>query len=264
MISQTLNGFGIAVTRPLDQAKKLTERIENAGGTAISFPMIAIAPLSDYTMFNQTIARLDQYDWAIFISSNAVQNGMPRVKDLWPVLPTSLSFAAIGPVTANELNAFGVEKVLTPQERFDSESLLALPEMQAMQGKKVMIFRGVGGREILAETLKSRGAEVTFAECYQRVNPQTSCEYLQVLWQKQQCHAVVVTSSEAMQHLLAMAFAETDAMADQDVWIRHVQLCVNHARIAEYAQSLGLNVSVALSPGDEAMFACIEKALNPS
>jgi uroporphyrinogen-III synthase len=264
MANKTLSGFGIAITRPIDQAKKLTERIENAGGTAISFPMIAIASLSDYATFNQTITTLDQYDWAIFISSNAVQNGLPRVKDLWPGLPTSLSFAAIGPVTANELNAFGVKKVLTPQERFDSESLLALPEMQAMQGKKVMIFRGVGGREILAETLKSRGAEVVFAECYQRVNPQKSCQKLQVLWQKQQCHAIVVTSSEAMQHLLAMAFADQDAMANQDIWIRHVQICVNHARIAEQAQSFGLKMSVAASPGDEAMFACIEKALNPS
>jgi uroporphyrinogen-III synthase len=161
-------------------------------------------------------------------------------------IPSHLKFAAIGPVTAQELKQFGVTEVLIPQNRFDSESLLALPEMHDMKYKKVMIVRGVGGREVLAETLKMRGAEVTLAECYRRINPQTNANLLDEAWQNKQLHAIVVTSSEAMRHLLDLA---SDAG-----WLKQVTICVNHARIAELPLDLGLKIQVAESAGDEAMF----------
>ena len=142
----TLKGMGIAVSRPVAQATKLNALIRENDGEAISFPLIDIVPLQDYSVFDNTIKALETTDLAIFISSNAVQNGMPRVLTQFGKLPTGLKFAAIGPVTASELMQMGAQQVLIPKNRFDSESLLSLPEMQAMQGKKVMIFRGVGGR----------------------------------------------------------------------------------------------------------------------
>jgi uroporphyrinogen-III synthase len=243
MSEPTLAGIGIAITRPSDQAKKLTQLIEAAGGHVIPFPLIEIAPLDDYKKFESVIADVAAYDWIIFISSNAVQNGMPRL--LKHKLPNTLKFAAIGPVTAKELQAFGIRKALIPEGRFDSESLLSLPPMLDMQGKKVMIVRGVGGREVLADTLKSRGANVTFAECYQRINPQQNVDALTTAWSKQQLQAIVVTSSEAMRHLLDLASNEK--------WLKQVTLCVNHTRIAEQPIQLGLKVKIAEAPGDEAM-----------
>ncbi len=253
-----LKGIGIAITRPMAQATKLGALIRENEGTPISFPLIDIVPLQDYSVFDSTIQALETCDWAIFISSNAVQNGMPRVLAQFHELPQELEFAAIGPVTACELMQMDVPRVLIPKNRFDSESLLSLPEMQAMQGKKVMIFRGIGGREVLADTLKTRGAEVTFAECYQRINPQSDCLLLEQLWQNKQCHAIVVTSSEAMRHLLEM----TNNGSDE--WIRNMQIFVNHARIAEDAPTIGLHVTVANAPGDEAMLACLQLALSES
>lgn len=243
MTSKPLNGIGIAITRPVDQAKKLSALIEQAGGAPIIFPLIEITALQDYSQFDAVISDIQTYDWAIFISSNAVQNGMPRIAKNG--IPPNLKFAAIGPVTAAELQSFGVANVTIPQGRFDSESLLALPEMQAMQGKKVMIVRGIGGREVLADTLKTRGAEITFAECYQRINPQTNCDLLAQLWRDKKLHGIVVTSSEAMRHLLDLA-------GDAD-WLRKVTLFINHARIAELPQQMSLKVKVADAPGDEAM-----------
>ncbi len=117
-----------------------------------------------------------------------------------------------------------------------------------------MIFRGVGGREVLADTLKSRGADVSFAECYKRINPQKDLSVLTSLSQKEALDAIVVTSSEAMRHLLAMA--------NHQAWLKNVKLCVNHARIAEELNQLGLNAYVAIAPGDEAMLACLIQALN--
>ncbi|MFA6178326.1 MAG: uroporphyrinogen-III synthase [Candidatus Methylopumilus sp.] len=255
-----LNGYGIAITRPEGQADKLTKLVSAAGGQPFAFPLIAIAPLADYSAFDKQLADLAKDDWAIFISSNAVQNAMPRL--LQPgllqhgTIPANLRFAAIGPVTAAELAAFGVSHVLTPQTRFDSEALLALSEMQDVKNKRFVIFRGVGGREVLADTLKARGAIVRFAECYRRVNPQTDTRGLATMWQNKQLHALVVTSSEAMRHLLALAANDGDAE-----WMKQVTICVNHARIAEEASEHGLNIAVADAPGDEAMLQCLIGAL---
>lgn len=250
-----LKGFGIAVTRPVDQAQRLCTAIEQQGGAAILFPLIAIAPLEDYREFEQSIANLESAAWAIFISTNAVDNAMPRIIKKFGNVPENLKFAAIGHQTAKQLGSYGVHNVLTPHTRFDSETLLALAEMHDVADQTVMIFRGVGGREVLADTLKARGAQIIFAESYRRINPQTNCAELDQLWRKQQLHAIVVTSSEAMRHVLQMTHNGSDE------WIRNIHICVNHARIAEEPKALGLQVHIADAPGDEAMLTCLQQAL---
>ncbi len=246
-INKPLQNLGIAITRPVDQAKKLSALITEAGGTPILFPLIEITALSDYSQFETVIKDIAEYDWAIFISSNAVQHAIPRLLKLG--IPSNLQFAAIGPVTAGELKAFGAEKVLVPKDKFDSESLLALPELNKVDGKKILLVRGVGGRDVLAETLRQRGAQVTFAECYRRINPQTNCDLLTQLYSKNRLHCIVITSSEAMRHLL-------DLTGDSE-WLKNITLFVNHARIAEVPLQLGLKVAVASAPGDEAMLALV-------
>jgi len=256
MQTQSLKGFTIAVTRPVDQAKKLNTYITDLGGQVIDFPLISIVPLNDYAEFDAHIAQLDQYDWLIFISTNAVQNAMPRMLETWSNhLPSHLKFAAIGPVTAQTLNEFGVKDVLIPEGRFDSEALLSLAPMRDMRGKKVMIVRGVGGREILANKLKSRGASITFAQCYQRINPQQDCQPIQ----NNLCHALVVTSSEAMRYLLALANIKP---SERNHWLSKFKICVNHQRIADEAQAYRLQVNVADAPGDEDMLRCLQYALH--
>ena len=248
---QFLQNLHIAVTRPVEQAQSLCKAIEQHGGIAIEFPLIAVSALDDYQRFEQQITQLPDTDWAIFISTNAVDFAMPRVLKKYDQLPEQLKFAAIGHQTANALSQYGINKVLIPQGRYDSETLLALPEMQHVSGKTIAIFRGVGGRELMAETLKARGAHVYFAECYHRVNPQKNTALLNDQWQQNKLDAVIVTSSEAMRYLLQMAANET--------WLQHVTLCVNHERIAEVPRQLGLKVLVAEAPGDEAMLQCLSK-----
>jgi len=246
-----LQNLHIAVTRPVDQAQSLCRAIEEHGGVAIEFPLIAVSALENYQLFEQQITQLANTDWAIFISSNAVDFAMPHVLKKYSQLPDQLKFAAIGQQTAHALSQYGVNKVLIPQGRYDSETLLALPEMQNVTSSTIAIFRGIGGRELMAETLKSRGAHVYFAESYQRVNPQKTTELLNSQWQQKKLDAVIVTSSEAMRYLLQMAAGET--------WLQHVTLCVNHERIAEQPRQLGLKVLVAEAPGDEAMLQCLSK-----
>lgn len=248
-----LTGRHIAITRPAGQASRLTRMIEAAGGKAISFPLLEIAPLQDYSAFEQLLDDVATQDWLIFISSNAVQHAMPRLRAKFTQWPAKLRCAAIGPVTAAELRQYGVTDILQPAQRFDSEALLALPEMQSVQGQRVMIVRGIGGRELIADTLRSRGAEVRFAECYRRINPQTDAGKLQRLWHNGQLDTIVVTSSEAMRHLLAMT---GNGSAE---WLRNIRICVNHARIAELPSRLGLHMQITTAPGDEAMLQCLSE-----
>ena len=248
---QLLHNLHIAVTRPVDQAQSLCDSIRRHGGFATSFPLIAVSALQDYQTFDQQITQLESTDWAIFISSNAVDFAMPRVLKKYSKLPESLKFAAIGHQTAKALASYGVNKVLTPHTRFDSETLLALAEMQNVTGKSIAIFRGIGGRELMAETLKTRSANVYFAESYRRVNPQKNTDLLDAQWKHNKLDAVIVTSSEAMRHLLEMA--------GNKEWLRHITLCVNHERIAELPRQLGLKVLVASAPGDEAMLHCLSQ-----
>jgi uroporphyrinogen-III synthase len=248
-----LSNRTIAITRPAGQAGKLSTLIETAGGKPLLFALISITALNNYDVFDKVTSNLKDYDWAIFISSNAVQNSLPRLSKQINLLPKTLKFAAIGPSTAAELNAFGIKNVLIPKDRFDSESLLSLAEMQNMTDQKVMIFRGVGGREVLAETLKARGAHVDFAESYQRINPQTSTKILDDQWNNKTLDALVITSSEAMRHLIDLA--------KNTAWLKQIKICVNHLRIAEEANNLGLNISVAETSGDEAMLKCLIKTL---
>ncbi|MSP86075.1 MAG: uroporphyrinogen-III synthase [Methylotenera sp.] len=254
MADGLLKGLHIAVTRPVDQALSICEAIEHHGGNAIPFPLIAISVLEDYHTFEQAIATLEYAHWAIFISTNAVDNALPRILKRAGKLPKNLKFAAIGPQTAKQLSRYNIHQVLSPLARFDSEALLALPEMHSVANQTIIIFRGLGGRDVLAKTLRSRGANVIFAECYRRTNPQTDTQALSRLWQQGQLDAVIVTSSEAMRNLVTLA--------EKSEWLQQITLCVNHARIAELPLQLGLKVLLADAPGDGAMINCLSQLVN--
>jgi uroporphyrinogen-III synthase len=254
MSDDLLKGLHVAVTRPVDQAESICEAIVHHGGNAILFPLIAISPLDDYHEFEYVIADLERTDWAIFISTNAVDNALPKILKKFGNVPENLKFAAIGHQTAKELSLYGVHQVLTPHTRFDSESLLALAEMHDVDNKNIVIFRGVGGRDVLADMLKSRGANVTFAECYRRINPQTDTQFLNSEWQQGHLNAVIVTSSEAMRNLLDIA--------GESEWLRNVTLCVNHTRIAELPKQFGFKVLVTEAPGDDAMIKCLSQLVD--
>ncbi|MEQ1766346.1 MAG: uroporphyrinogen-III synthase [Methylotenera sp.] len=253
MADDLLKDLHIAVTRPIDQAESICDAILLHGGKPTLFPLLAISPLQDYSAFEQSITLLEQADWALFISTNAVVNSLPRIIKKFGNVPANLKFAAIGHQTAKELALYGIHDVLTPHSRFDSESLLALAEMQDVANKTVFIFRGIGGRDVLADTLKLRGAHVIFAECYRRINPQTDVQALSSLWQQGQLDAVIVSSSEAMRNLLSLA--------RESEWLRHITLCVNHPRIAELPLQFGLHVLVTEAPGDAAMIKCLSQVV---
>src|SRR3954470_18257221 len=146
-----LAGRGIVVTRPAHQAERLAGLLREAGARPILFPVIEIADVEDPAPLNALIERLDDFDRAIFVSPNAVHKAMTLIAAR-RVLPGGLTYAAVGSGSVRELQKFRVTEVIAPA-RVDSEALLALPAMSDVAGKRMVVFRGNGGREALGEAL---------------------------------------------------------------------------------------------------------------
>ncbi|HEX6735664.1 MAG TPA: uroporphyrinogen-III synthase [Azonexus sp.] len=247
-----LAGRTIVVTRPLAQSGPLAEAIAAAGGTPLIFPLLEIAPAADPQPLAEAAARLADYAWAVFISPNAVDYALPTLLARGP-WPASLRPAAVGQGTVRTLAAHGVAGCIAPRERFDSEALLELPELAAEQvaGRRVAIFRGDGGRELLADTLRARGATVDCITCYRRFAPTGGCQPLLAAWRAGRLDALAVSSSEGLRYLLDLLDAEGREH------LSATPLFVPHARIAETARALGLSNIILSGAADAGILAAL-------
>jgi uroporphyrinogen-III synthase len=230
-----LAGRCIVVTRPRAQAAPLAAAIAAAGGEALLFPLLEIAPADDPAPLNVAASQLAAYSLAIFVSPNAVAHALPVLLagQGWPV---DLHPATVGPGTAKALAERGIPGCLLPQQRFDSEGLLALPEFAAerVAGRRIAIFRGDGGRELLADTLRARGASVDCITCYRRSGPAHGFTPLLDAWRLGRLDGIVVSSSEGLRYLV-------DGLPDAGrQFLAQTPVFVPHARIAEVAGTLGL------------------------
>lgn len=276
MQQQSLAGLSIVVTRPREQAMTLSQFITQAGGRVTLFPLLEINPVLDSQSLKAIIPRLQEFNLAIFISPNAVRFGMEAIltanKFLSPSqlnifqadagkivgegnvsvssehynsLPMSLKIATVGQGSVRALREYGVKNVIiSPEVRFDSEALLALPELKQVSDWRVVIFRGNGGRELLGDTLKARGAKaVEYVTCYQRNRPHQDATMLLAA----NPNAITVTSSEALGYLWDMLDDAAKKL------LATVPLFVPHARIADIAHEQGWSDVVLTGGGDDGL-----------
>lgn len=229
-----LTGVGVLVTRPREQASRLMQDLTRLGAHPVLFPALAILPPQDSVTLGAALANLGRYHLAIFISPTAALRGMAAARQAgrWP---PGLAVAAIGKGTAKTLREQGIQAVLEPQGGADSEHLLALPQLQRVAGTRIIIFRGEGGREMLAETLRQRGAQVDYAECYRRGPPQDADPApVLALFEAGAIQAVTAYSSETLDNLLAL-------LGDRGKeFLARTPLFVPHPRIAGHARDLGM------------------------
>lgn len=262
----------ILVTRPSHQAGGLANGIAAAGGVPVLYPLLEISPVADTAKLYAQVSQLGTYQLAIFISPNAVEYGVAAMRAVGfisgnvganlfvphPQNPRTLdensstnkfvpTFATVGLSSAQALRELGFDDILVPRERFDSEGLLALPELQAVAGWRVMIFRGEGGRELLGDTLKARGATVDYAACYQRSTP------VQATIDWQSLTAITVTSSEALSYLRQQI---SDAQLN-------IPLFVPHPRIAALARQQGWQQIYPTDSGDAGLLAGLNAWASP-
>jgi len=236
-----LRGRAILVTRPAHQAEPLARLIEDRGGDPVRFPALAIAPPSVPWVAKQALGRLASFDLAIFVSANAVDSGLALLGGPWP---QSVVAAAMGEGTAAALHRHGVGGVVVSAAGADSESLLCSDRLQNVRGRRVLILRGEGGRELLADELRRRGAMVEYAQCYRRVRPATDPAPLIARWQQGAIHAVTVMSGQTLDNLFTMLGPAGQAL------LRATPLFAPHSSIVARARSAGIGQAVVTAPGD--------------
>jgi uroporphyrinogen-III synthase len=253
MKTRLLAGKRIVVTRPREQAAGLAALIRDAGGEALLFPAIEIRALADPRKVGALLERLDEFELAIFVSRNAVVKALELARERRPgrAWPARLAVATVGGGSRRELERQGFSGVIAPGGEADSEALLALPELRAVDGKAVLIFRGEGGREFLGETLATRGARVEYAECYRRVRPDVDPAPLAAALERGEVDAVTVSSAEGLANLLKYF----DAVGRQR--LQRVALFVPHRRVAEAAAGLGMRAALVGGPDDAEVLAAL-------
>ena len=184
LASESLRGRGILVTRPGERAQQLARLIEGAGGRAHLFPAIEIEDLPP----PRELEQLDKFDLAVFVSPTAVSKIMAHLA-AWPrACRRRRSGAAPGASSsARRLS------VIAPQAGADSEALLALPEMQQVAGKRIVIFAARAGASCSATRCAAAARRV-------RGELSAHASHAQRLW-KGEIDAVTVSSSQGLANL---------------------------------------------------------------
>lgn len=233
LVVPPLTGLSVLITRPALQAAALAASIERLGGTTVSLPAIDIVPIAT--------APATGHDLVIFVSVNAVAHGARCI-----ARTATMRIAAIGNTTAAALAAGGLAVDLVPEAGFDSEGLLAHPDLDLGTSARVLIVRGAGGRELLQETLIARGCVVETLDVYRRVLPEMDAarrDAIETQWSEGGIDVVTATSVETLHNLHALLSERGREL------LRITPLVVASKRIRAAAADMGLAGECLLASG---------------
>lgn len=235
-----LQNCTLVVTRPTGQADTLIHALETAGATVVHYPVIKITAITEQEKLQTLAKQLNTYDIAIFISRNAAIYGSALLDSGgWP---QNTQIAAIGNGTAHQLQGLGYKADIISSTTANSEGLLAEPALNSLKGKRILIFRGKGGREKLADALRKRGAQIDYFECYERSRPPVNAEILSQLWDRNALHGIILTSAEGLKNLYLMVHK-----ADLEK-LNNTPLFVISSTMVELCGELGYKLTPVLMP----------------
>ncbi|MCL6466912.1 MAG: fused uroporphyrinogen-III synthase HemD/membrane protein HemX [Ralstonia sp.] len=254
----------VVVTRPRAQAPMLVAALERHGLRTHQFPLLDIAPTPNLDDLRAALGDPSRYALVVFVSPNAVQQAFAAMPEgfRWP---QEVPVAVVGPASAQALATHGVappaHRVIKPDThagdaRQDSEALYARLDVPSLSGREVLIVRGNGGREWLADQLREAGASVRTAEAYRRSVPvPDAAAWLALRAVLSSRHAWTLTSSEAVRNLDELARAN---LSPADLDTLHGAPCfASHARIVEQAESLGFRDVTLTGAGDDRLLASV-------
>lgn len=241
----SLAGLLVLNTRPAHQAAALSAALAAAGARVSELPLIEIEPLALAPADERLLLDLDRYDGVIFVSANAARLGLDAVAGCWPQWPHRLPAYAVGDSTARLLRDAGL--AVTVPAQADSEGLLALPALEQVAGLRFLLLRGEGGRELLPETLRARGARVDVIALYRRVLPAAAAAQWRALAEATP-DVVVLTSPDALRHWLAVA----GEAATVPRWL------VVSPRMSALAQAAGARADLAAAADAGSLVAALE------
>ena len=249
-----LSAVNLLITRPAMPASRTATRVAALGATPLVFPTLIIEPPADSAPLKAALGKIGEYYAALFVSPSAAEMALAPMSSAPFKLPASLHVFAPGPGTAEELSRLGVPRVEMPESSFDSEGLLALPLLQAVavKGKRIVIFRGNDGRELLREELVQRGAIVDAITAYHRRAPATPATGLLELLRGAKVNAISAMSSDAITNLVPLIPA-----SEREKILFAITVYASHARIVDSARALGFRNVIETQAGDAGLITAL-------
>ena len=244
MAASTFAKRTILLTRPLGQSEKLKEQINAAGGRVLQLPSLEIKAIADSAAARQLLTNLTGFDIIVFVSRNAVKYACELMPDIVG-RAHGKTLLAVGSGTNEELLNAGFAEAIFTSCNSGSEALLEMTELQQANvlNRKILIVRGQGGRELLGDNLLERGAKVQYAELYRRTKPQIDADIVSKIWQQEKPDAVVITSAEGLNNLLALT-----ATKERPIFL-NTNLVVISQRLRSIADSLGFVAAIKVAMG---------------
>lgn len=245
---QALSGQRVLITRPAHQQPPLIAGLQARGAKTISLPLLAITAPSrgdQADVLRRQLLALDSYDLLVFISSNAVREGCKAIDDYWPQFPVGLDLLAIGPSTAALAEELTGQRVRSAAGGMTSEDLLELDSFTNIEGRRIGIFRGEGGRDFLAQQLRKRGAQVDYFDVYRR--EELNYEDIQVREALIESEPTLLTamSGQTLQALRSLIDQLSEPQADK---LLTLPVIVPSQRVRDLAAEMGFENPIA-APG---------------
>ena len=212
-------------SRPQGTNVQLSDDLKNSEIKLLSFPLTEIHPLNNYQIFDGVIENIKTYQHIIFISTNAVHFFLERVKKLSLQIPKNLIFSSIGPTTKLLLQKKLSVDVHSPIKTFDSEHLLKEKIYNNVEGQKILIIRGEGGRETLKNALEEKGAIVNYGECYVRKYVDIDLNQLKNDLVNYHHQFILFSSTNSAKHFIHQ-LSKVDSR-----WLQNIKIIVNHKKI---------------------------------
>lgn len=218
----------LLVTRLSPHAERLVSCLIENGIYAHAQPLLTVCKTAAYE--DAASAMDNSYGFIIAVSGNAVDYTAQALGEYnWPIS----TYLAVGKGTQKKLQQVTRQEVIVPKQGYDSEGLLRLSSLQDIQGVRILILRGVGGRELLAQTLTERGALVEYYEPYQRIAVVLSGNEMAQQWQQQAINGAIISSVELLQRL-------NEVVPSRDhSWLKGLTIYAPSERILKHAQLLG-------------------------
>jgi uroporphyrinogen-III synthase len=250
----------VVITRPLAQAEPLAARVVALGRTVEVLPLLEISPLPDQAPLRAALADLTPYALVAFVSPNAIDAAFAHIVS-WP---KGLRAAVVGEGSRAALLAHGLpeDDIACPADpaQSDTEHLLQALDLAGLRGKRVLLVRGESGRELMGDSFRAAGADVTVLPAYRRgvpaLTPALADKLRGLLAPAAEPNDWLITSSEALRGLVQLT-EQLDGPASV-AKLQQQQLIVPHSRIAETAASLGCQRVILTASGDEGLLAALQ------
>lgn len=234
----------------IQNAHGLIKRLKKSGKDAWYLPFIQYMPGKDLLSLQKKISNLSFGDLIFFTSKNVMLFSNTVIKLKQNIWTKNIKYYAIGRATALTVKKFFGYEVEYPSLKENSEHLMQLPSLKNIKGKTALILRGNGGRNVLSNTLKKRGATVIFCECYKRYYKYYNGVLLAKSLRNIKINTLVITSGEILKNFYFL-FTHND----QKEWLLNCQLIVVSERLFYLAKSLGWKkIKVAKNANNNSLY----------